>query len=111
MKGTIFESSAVPLRKWFYMIYLITSHPKGISSARLAEETETTQKTAWLMKQRITLSLKIHLGTTEQTRKITNEYFMPFDKAIKVIHLAPTWLIKKLIGAENGNAINVERKD
>lgn len=51
--GTIFEGSKVPLRKWFIAIFLITTETKGISSVRLAEYLDITQKTAWFMSHRI----------------------------------------------------------
>lgn len=51
--GTIFEDSKVPLRKWFFAIYLITAHKKGISSHQLGRDLKLTQKTAWFVLQRI----------------------------------------------------------
>jgi transposase-like protein len=51
--GTIFEESRLPLRKWFYAIFLLNSLKKGISSVQLAKYVGTTQKTAWFMLQRI----------------------------------------------------------
>src|SRR5260370_42373162 len=44
-KGTIFEESRLPLRKWFAASWLITSHRKGIRSLQLAREIGATQKT------------------------------------------------------------------
>jgi transposase-like protein len=51
--GTIFEDSKIPLRKWFFAVYLFTAHKKGISSHQLARDLKITQKTAWFMLQRI----------------------------------------------------------
>lgn len=51
--GTIFESSHLPLRKWFMAIYLISSHKKGISSHQLAKDIKVTQKTAWNIEHKI----------------------------------------------------------
>jgi transposase-like protein len=51
--GTIFESSRLPLRKWFIAIYLLTNTGKGISSIQLAKHLGVTQKTAWFMAHRI----------------------------------------------------------
>ena len=48
-KGTIFEESRLPLRKWFMASWLVTSHRKGIPSTQLARELKVTQKTAWFM--------------------------------------------------------------
>lgn len=52
-KGTIFESTKVPLRTWFAAIYLITTHKKGISSHQLATDLQVTQKTAWFLLHRV----------------------------------------------------------
>ena len=52
-KGTIFEESRAPLRKWFAATWLMTSHRKGIPSTQLAREIGVTQKTAWFMLARL----------------------------------------------------------
>jgi transposase-like protein len=51
--GTIFESSRLPLNKWYLAIYLFTSLKKGISSHQLSKYLSITQKSAWFMLQRI----------------------------------------------------------
>lgn len=52
-KGTIFESTNIPLRTWYAAIYLITTHKKGISSLQLSRDLDVTQKTAWFINHRI----------------------------------------------------------
>lgn len=52
-KGTIFEESRMPLRKWFVCIYLVTSNSKGLSSVQLAKQVGITQKTAWFVLHRL----------------------------------------------------------
>lgn len=52
-QGTIFEESRLPLKKWFFSIFILTSFKKGISSVQLAKYVGVTQKTAWFMLQRI----------------------------------------------------------
>jgi transposase-like protein len=52
-KGTIFEESRLPLRKWFAAAWLVTESRKGISSCQLAREIGVTQKTAWFMLGRL----------------------------------------------------------
>jgi len=86
--GTLFESSKVPLRKWFIAIYLITSHKKGISSIQLSKDLEVTQKTAWFMNHRIRecfnskekLSGEIELDETFVGGKNKNRHW---DKKVK----------------------------
>lgn len=57
-QGTMFEGSHIPLKKWFYAIYLFLAHKKGISSVQLAKDIHVTQKTAWFMLSRIRINLK-----------------------------------------------------
>lgn len=54
----MFEDSHIPLNKWFYAIYVFTSHKKGISSIQLAKDIGVTQKTAWFMLGRIRHNMK-----------------------------------------------------
>ena len=51
--GTILERSHVPLDKWIYAIHLMTTGIKGVSSIQLSKNIGVTQKTAWLMLQRL----------------------------------------------------------
>jgi len=51
--GTIFESSHVPLHKWFRCAYLMMSSKKGISAHQLHRTLEVTYKTAWFMCHRL----------------------------------------------------------
>lgn len=51
--GTIFERSHIPLDKWLYAMYLISTARKGISSMQISKELGITQKSAWFMLSRI----------------------------------------------------------
>ena len=51
--GTMFDNTKVSLQKWFFAIWLMTSYKKDVSSIQLAKDIGVTQKTAWLMQQRI----------------------------------------------------------
>lgn len=51
--GTVFESSHIPLHKWFQAVHLLCSSKKGISSHQLHRVLEVTYKTAWFMSHRI----------------------------------------------------------
>lgn len=52
-KGTIFEESRLPLRKWFAAVWLVISNRKGIASTQLSREIGVTQKTAGFMLGRL----------------------------------------------------------
>lgn len=51
--GTIFESSHVPLHKWFQASHLLASSTKGFSANQLHRTLQVTYKTAWFMAQRL----------------------------------------------------------
>jgi transposase-like protein len=51
--GTIFERSHVPLHKWLYVMYLLVTARKGISSLQLGKEIGITQKSAWFVLHRL----------------------------------------------------------
>jgi transposase-like protein len=52
-KGTVFESSHVPLHKWLVALYLLCSCKKGISTHQLHRTLGVTLKTAWFISHRI----------------------------------------------------------
>ena len=51
--GTIFGRSHIPLHKWIYAMYLLTTARKGISSLQLSKEIGIAQSSAWFMLSRI----------------------------------------------------------
>lgn len=52
-QGTIFQGAAIPLRKWFLAIYLLTSRKRGISATQLAKDLGISEPCAWLMLHKI----------------------------------------------------------
>ena len=51
--GTVMQASNLPIRKWLIAIYLLTTNLKSVSSMKLARDVGVTQKTAWMMSQKI----------------------------------------------------------
>lgn len=51
--GTIFHGTKIPLRNWFWMIYLVAHDKGGASSSRIAEQLNMYQKTVWHILQKI----------------------------------------------------------
>ena len=51
--GTALERSKVPLRKWAFAVYLVTTSLKSVSSMKLHRDLGVTQKTAWFMLHRL----------------------------------------------------------
>ena len=57
-KGTIFEESRLPLKKWFFAIFIMHSFKKRISSVKLAKYLGITQKSAWFVLRRIRYAIE-----------------------------------------------------
>lgn len=53
LAGTIFAKSRMPLKKWFYAIYLMGSTDCGITAKQLQREIAVTYKTAWRLSRSI----------------------------------------------------------
>ncbi|ESX47229.1 IS1595 family transposase [Mesorhizobium sp. RSR380A] len=51
--GTVFESSHVPLHKWWQAAHLLASSKKGISAHQLHRTLQVQYKTAWFMFHRL----------------------------------------------------------
>ena len=56
--GTVFAHTKLPLRYWFYAMFLFLSHKRGVSSCQLARDLGITQKTAWNILQKIRILFK-----------------------------------------------------
>ena len=62
-KGTVFESSKLPLRKWFMAIWMLMDNPKGVAARRLADQIGVTHKTAWFLLHRLRhVAASVNLG-------------------------------------------------
>ena len=51
--GTVMAESKLPLRKWAFAIYIVSTSLKGVSSMKLHRDLGITQKTAWFLAHRI----------------------------------------------------------
>lgn len=51
--GTLFHKSHIPLRKWFWAIYLITQDKRGVSAWYLSDALPLRYETAWFMLHKI----------------------------------------------------------
>lgn len=66
--ATLFDNTKVSLQKWFIAIYIITSTSKDITSVQLADEIDVSQKTAWLMLDRIRDCFRIPNNSINQPK-------------------------------------------
>jgi len=57
--GTVMNDTKLPIRKWYYAIYLITSGKRGMSAKELQRHIKVTYKTAWYINQRIRTAMTI----------------------------------------------------
>lgn len=90
LMGTAFESTKIPLQKWFLALYMATSRKKGISSLQLAKDISVSTKTAWYMLQRVRTMVQVFQPEAlEGIVEIDESYFggknknKHFDKKIK----------------------------
>lgn len=51
--NTCMQASNIPLRKWIVAAYLMTTYRKGLSSIQLSKVLGITQKSAWILMQKI----------------------------------------------------------
>lgn len=51
--GTVMQSSKLPLQKWAFGIYLMSTSLKGVSSMKLHRDLGISQKTAWMLVHKI----------------------------------------------------------
>jgi transposase-like protein len=65
--GTVLAESRLPLQKWLLAIFMMTSARNDIPSTQMAHELGITQKSAWLLAQRIHSAAKKHLTYKEFT--------------------------------------------
>jgi hypothetical protein len=83
--GTVFESSHVPLHKWFQCAHLVASSKKGISAHQVHRTLKITYKTAWFMCHR----LREAMG---------DGHFAPLGGEGKIVEIDETY-----IGGTEGN--------
>ena len=60
--GTIFQDTKIPLRKWFLVIFLVITCPKGISAYKIQKDIAVSYKTAWFLLHRIREALAYNGG-------------------------------------------------
>lgn len=51
--GTVMQFSKIPMQKWVIAMYLMSTSLKGVSSMKLHRDLGVTQKTAWMLAQKI----------------------------------------------------------
>lgn len=56
--GTLFHKIKFPLLKAFYIVYLVSTNKKGITSTELARNLAITQKVSWRFKQKVMAAME-----------------------------------------------------
>jgi transposase-like protein len=84
--GTVFESSHIPLHKWFQAVFLMASSKKGVSAHQLHRTLEVTYKSAWFMAHRIRETMRSGdlspMGGADSVIEV-DETFIGHDKTKK----------------------------
>jgi len=82
--GTFFQSTKLPLTKWFVAICLILNAKKGISSLQLARDLKVNKNTAWYVQKRIRRAMQdddyifqgiIEIDETYVGGSLTNKHY------------------------------------
>jgi transposase-like protein len=85
--GTVFESSHIPLHKWFQAAYLMASSKKGVSSHQLHRTLDITYKSAWFMSHRLREAMRVlhvePMGGAGHMVQVDETYIGPRAKFIK----------------------------
>jgi ribosomal protein L37AE/L43A len=68
LAGTIFAKSRMPLKKWFYAIYLMGSTDCTITAKQLQREIAVTYKTAWRLSRSIRQLMALESPYEETSR-------------------------------------------
>lgn len=58
MSGTLFDSTKLPLTKWFLAMHLLTQSKTGISAMALKRELDVNYDTAWKLKHKLLQAMK-----------------------------------------------------
>jgi len=67
ISGTIFESTKLPLRRWFLAMHLLTQAKNNISALELMRHLGVSYPTAWLIKHKLMEVMRMR----EQNRQLT----------------------------------------
>ncbi|KAA0577551.1 IS1595 family transposase [Azospirillum sp. Sh1] len=77
--GTVYERSHIPLHKWLYATYLLSTSKKGMSAHQLHRMLGITYKSAWFMAHRIREAMTdtddTPMGGPESTIEADETYF------------------------------------
>ena len=78
--GTVMQSSNLPLRKWVIGFYLMSTNLKGVSSMKLHRDLKVTQKTAWMMAQKIRQAWNLDQASLTGSVEVDETYMGGKDK-------------------------------
>lgn len=90
---TIFQSTKLPLRKWFITIFLMMNSKQGVASTHLMRMINVTQKTAWFILQKIKMLLNdnekkkdvVEGDLEEKESKKGKKYIIRLSRDVKAI--------------------------
>lgn len=58
--GTVFNKSRTSLRKWLFVLFLVSTNEDGVDAVQLAEWIQVTYKTAWTMLNKIRAAISAY---------------------------------------------------
>ncbi len=72
--NTVMADSRLPLRKWAFAIYIVSTSIKGVSSMKLHRDLGITQKSAWFLAHRIREALEADDGLLSGSVEVDETY-------------------------------------
>ena len=72
--NTVMQGTKIPLRKWVVAMFLLSTSVKGVSSMKLHRDLGVTQKTAWMMAQKLREGFNIGQVKLDGTVEVDEAY-------------------------------------
>ena len=70
ISGTIFESSKLPLSRWFLAMQLLTQSKNNVSALELMRQLGVSYRSAWLMKHKIMEAMRVREDRRELSGRV-----------------------------------------
>lgn len=70
ISGTVFESTKLPLRRWFMAMQLLTQSKNNVSALELKRQIGVCYRTAWLLKHKLLEAMRLAEADRQLTGRV-----------------------------------------
>lgn len=106
LAGTIFAKSRMPLKKWFYAIYLMGSTDCTMTAKQLQREIGVTYKTAWRLSRSIRQLMALESPRDKSSASQLGEISKGDDRAVEPGHCGMLPVVQASPGKNKTAAID-----